>query len=88
MSLNNFTETSGKPTYGTLEELFRSLLALNIIQSKIGVLYDTDISEKDAESIDAVEKIFIDLNRKVLKKGISDHLENILKKSRNTRNKR
>lgn len=58
-------------------------------EDNIGVIYDTDMSEKDAESIDAVEKTFINLNRKVLKEGISEHLENISKKNaRNTRNKK
>jgi hypothetical protein len=58
-------------------------------ENNIGVIYDTDMSEKDAESIDAVEKIFINLNRKVLKEGISEHLENISKKNaRNIRNKK
>jgi len=58
-------------------------------EDNIGVIYDTDMSEKDAESIDAVEKTFINLNRKVLKEDISEHLENISKKNaRNTRNKK
>lgn len=58
-------------------------------ENNIGVIYDTDMSEKDAESIDAVEKTFINLNRKVLKEGISEHLENISKKNaRNIRNKK
>lgn len=34
-------------------------------EDNIGVIYDTDMSEKDAESIDAVEKIFVNLNRQV-----------------------
>jgi hypothetical protein len=50
-------------------------------KDNIGVIYDTDMSEEDAESIDAVERIFIDLNRQVLKDGISEHLENISKKN-------
>lgn len=58
-------------------------------ENNIGVIYDTDMSQKDAESIDAVEKTFINLNRKVLKEGISEHLENISKKNaRNIRNKK
>lgn len=50
-------------------------------EDNIGVIYDTDMNEQDAESIDAVEKIFINLNRQVLKEGISEHLENISKKN-------
>ena len=54
----------------------------------IGVIYDTEMSEEDAESIDAVEKKFINLNRQVLKDGISEHLENISKKNaKNIRSK-
>lgn len=49
-------------------------------EDNIGVIYDKDMSEEDAESIDAVEKIFVNLNRQVLKDGISEHLENISKK--------
>jgi hypothetical protein len=49
-------------------------------QDNIGVIYDTDMSEEDSESIDVVEKIFVNLNRQVLKEGISEHLENISKK--------
>lgn len=49
-------------------------------EDNIGVIYDTDMSEADAESIDAVEKIFVNLNRQVLKEGISEHLANISKK--------
>jgi hypothetical protein len=46
------------------------------------------MNEEEAESIDAVEKIFINLNRQVLKDGISEHLENISKKNaKNTRKK-
>lgn len=57
-------------------------------EDNIGVIYDTDMNEQDAESIDAVEKIFINLNRQVLKEGISEHLENISKKNvKNTRRK-
>lgn len=57
-------------------------------EDNIGVIYDTDMNEQDAESIDAVEKIFINLNRQVLKEGISEHLENISKKNaKNTRMK-
>jgi hypothetical protein len=55
-------------------------------EDNIGVIYDTDMNEQDAESIDAVEKIFINLNRQILKEGISEHLENISKKNaKNTR---
>lgn len=54
----------------------------------IGVIYDTEMSEEDAESIDAVEKTFVNLNRQVLKEGISEHLENISKKNaKNARSK-
>lgn len=57
-------------------------------EDNIGVIYDTDMNEDDAESIDAVEKIFINLNRQVLKEGISEHLENISKKNaKSTRRK-
>lgn len=57
-------------------------------KDNIGVIYDTDMNEEEAESIDAVEKIFINLNRQVLKDGISEHLENISKKNaKNTRKK-
>jgi hypothetical protein len=49
-------------------------------KDNIGVVYDTDMSEEEAESIDAVEKKFINLNRQVLKEGISEHLANISKK--------
>lgn len=49
-------------------------------EDNIGVIYDTDMNEADAESIDAVEKIFVNLNRQVLKEGISEHLANISKK--------
>jgi len=58
-------------------------------EDNIGVIYDTDMSEEDSESIDAVEKIFVNLNRQVLKEGISEHLENISKKNaKNTRSKK
>lgn len=50
-------------------------------KDNIGVVYDTDMNEQDAESIDAVEKIFVNLNRQVLKAGISEHLENVSKKN-------
>lgn len=57
-------------------------------EDNIGVIYDTDMNEADAESIDAVEKIFVNLNRQVLKEGISEHLANISKKNaKNTRGK-
>lgn len=48
---------------------------------KIDVMCLKDMSEEQAESIDMVERIFIDLNRDVLKKSISEHLENISKKN-------
>lgn len=50
-------------------------------KDNIGVCYDTPMSEEDSESIDAVEKIFINLNKQVLKEGISEHFENISKKN-------
>jgi len=39
-------------------------------EDNIRVIYDTDMSEEDTESIDAVEKIFVNLNRQMLKDGI------------------
>jgi hypothetical protein len=45
----------------------------------VDVTFDTDLSEEDSISIDAVEKTFLNLNRKVLKEAISQHLEEVSK---------
>ena len=47
----------------------------------VDVTFDTDLSEEDSISIDAVEKTFLNLNRKVLKEAISQHLEVVSKKN-------
>jgi hypothetical protein len=39
------------------------VISKNNPKDNVGVIYDTDMDEQDAESIDAVEKIFIIFNR-------------------------
>lgn len=48
---------------------------------KVDITYQTGMTDNEAESIDMVERIFIDLNREVLKSGISEHLEKVSKKN-------
>lgn len=50
---------------------------------KVDITYQTGMTDNEAESIDMVERIFIDLNREVLKSGISEHLEKVSKKMPN-----
>lgn len=50
------------------------------ISNGIVVATEGEMSERDAESIDAVEKALLTVNKKVLVESISLHLEEISKK--------
>ena len=70
------------------------------IKMNIGIYDDTDIStgitvgiegelsERDAESIDAVEKALLSVNKEALVESISQHLEKVSKKKQHQQEKK